>query len=324
MSTRNYYEVLGVSKDADADQVKQAFRAKARKLHPDVSDDPDAGKKFSQLNEAYEVLSDPDKRARYDQLGHDRFVSGQPAGHASAQDVDFGDLGSIIDAMFGRSGSGFGGGFGSGHPRARRSAPRGQDLRVSLRVSLNDVHVGASKQLSVPTESGDKSIEIKIPKGVKTGGKLRLKGQGLASPAKGGASGDLFVMIHVEQDPRFTRIDEGSDLQIDLPLSIAEATLGAKVEVPTIDGKVVMLTIPPATNSESRFRIGGHGLASSKGKKGDLYAKIKIVPPSGAELTDSLREALTQMKSLSQSTDLPDGAGHDSRAQNHADEPASP
>jgi len=203
---------------------------------------------------------------------------------------------------------------------------------VSLRVSLRDVHLGASKQLSVPTESGYKSIEIKIPKGIKSGGKLRLKGQGLASPVTGGAPGDLFVMIHVEQDPRFTRIDGGSDLQIELPLSIAEATLGAKVEVPTIDGKVVTLTIPPATSSESRFRIGGHGLSCAEDKststgnkkRGDLYAKVKIIPPSGAELSDSLREALSQMKRLSQPNDVPDGAGHDSEAQSHADEPASP
>ncbi len=308
MSQSDYYQVLGVPKGADADEIKQAFRNRARKLHPDVSEDPDAGKKFSELNEAYEVLSDPEKRAKYDQLGHERFVSGRPAEYASAQDIDFGDLGSIIDAMFGgarsRAGGSGGGGFGvdfggGARPRPRRPM-RGQDIRVGLRVSLSDVHHGARKRISVPSSNGPKSIEVKIPKGVKSGGKLRLRGQGMPSPMadQGGEPGDLFVVIHIEQDPRFTRIDDGLDLAVELPLSIAEATLGAKVEVPTIDGKVVTLTIPPGTASESRFRIGGHGLASADGKRGDLYAKVRIVPPSGAELTDTLRDALTEMKKL--------------------------
>lgn len=304
MSNTDYYQVLGVDKSADADQIKSAFRAKARKLHPDVSDDPDAGKKFSELNEAYEVLSDPEKKAKYDQLGHDRYVSGRPAEYASAQDIDFGDLGSIIDAMFGGAGRRGGGGFGGfgghaggqGRTRSRQPA-RGQDLRVRLHVSLSDVHFGASKRISVPNSDGSyKSIEVKIPKGIKSGGKLRLKGQGLSSPVDGGQPGDLYVNIHVDKDPRYARIDDGLDLQVELPLSIAEATLGGKVEVPTIDGKVVTLSVPPATSSESKFRIAGHGLASADGKRGDLYAKVRIVPPSGAQLTQSLRDALEEMK----------------------------
>lgn len=316
MSKNDYYQVLGVGHGADADEIKKAFRAKARKLHPDVSKDPDAGKKFAQLNEAYEVLSDPEKRARYDRLGHDRFVSGIPETQARAQDVDYADLGSIIDAMFGRSGSASAGGFGGfggfgaqgGTRTARhRPPPRGQDLRVGLRVSLHDVHVGATKRISVPSDGSYKSIEIKIPKGVKTGGKLRLRGQGLASPVKGGEPGDLFVVLHIEPDPRFTRIDQGLDLSIELPLSIAEATLGDKVEIPTIDNRVVTLTIPPATPSESRFRISGHGLDGGSGTRGDLYARVKIIPPSGAQLSEALRAELTRMKELDTAASDPAG-----------------
>ena len=300
MTTTDFYSVIGVAKAADADQIKQAFRAKARKLHPDVSDDPDAGKKFSQLNEAYEVLSDPEKRAKYDRLGHEQFVSGRPAGYASAQDMDFGDLGSIIDAMFGGSGrgrsGGFSGGFG-GHPHARPRPPRkGQDLRVGLRVSLAVVHQGLSKLISVPSGEGYKSIEVKVPKGIKPEATLRLRAQGMLSPSPNGQPGDLFVKMHIERDPRFERIDDGLDLLLELPLSIAEATLGDKVEVPTIDSKVVMLTVPPATASESRFRIKGHGLSSADGTRGDLYAKVRIVPPSGIELTDMLKDALVDLK----------------------------
>ncbi|MDF1808670.1 MAG: DnaJ C-terminal domain-containing protein [Phycisphaerales bacterium] len=302
---KDYYKVLGVDKSADADQIKSAFRSQARKLHPDVNDDPEAGKKFSELNEAYEVLSDAQKKAKYDQLGHERYVSGRPAEYTSSQNVDFGDLGSIIDAMFGgggrggRSSAGFGGFGGGGHSRARQPV-RGQDIRVGLNVTLGDVHEGANKRITVPSSDGsNKSIEVKIPKGVKSGGKLRLKGQGLSSPMPNGPSGDLYVMIHVEQDTRYSRIDDGLDLIVELPLNIAEATLGAKVEVPTIDGKVVSLSVPAGTMSESKFRIPGHGLASAKGKNGDLFAKVRIVPPSGAQLTDTLRMALEDLKEQS-------------------------
>lgn len=310
MTTSDYYQVIGVNKDADADQIKQAFRAKARKLHPDVSDDPEAGKKFSQLNEAYEVLSDAEKKAKYDRLGHEQFVSGRPAGYTSAQDMDYGDLGSIIDAMFGgggRASSGFaGGGFG-GRAHARpRTARKGQDLRVGLRVTLLDVHQGASKLISVPSGEGYKSIEVKVPKAIKPEGKLRIRGQGMPSPTPGGQPGDIFVQIHIERDPQFERIDDGLDLATPLPLSIAEATLGAKVEVPTIDGKIIMLTIPPATASESRFRIPGLGLDSPNSQRGDLYAKVRIIPPSGAQLTDSLRDALAGMKQIEPAAESPD------------------
>lgn len=305
MSTHDYYQVLGVEKSADDETIKKAFRAKARQLHPDVSKDPDAGKKFSELNEAYEILSDKDKRARYDRLGHDRFVSGMPEQHARAEDVDFGDLGSIIDAMFGGGGGGFGGGgFGGfrtqGGPTTRthqrRAAPKGKDLHLALRVSLHDVHVGATKTISVPRADGLRSIEVKVPRGVKSGAKLRLQGQGLPSTMAGGRDGDLFVSIQVERDPRFQRVDDGLDLIADLPLSIAEATLGGKVDVPTIDNRVVTITIPPATVSESRFRVAGHGLAGPDAKRGDLFAKVRIVPPSGAQISEALRSELEKLR----------------------------
>ena len=305
MSARNYYDILGVNKAADASEIKSAFRAKARKLHPDVSDDPDAGKKFSELNEAYEVLSDSEKKSKYDRLGHERYVSGIPEQHARAQDVDFGDLGSIIDAMFGggfggsASGfGGFGGQPGGARSHTRRPPPKGKDLQLGLHVTLHDVYNGAAKTISVPSGDGYKSIDVKVPRGVKSGAKLRLQGQGLPSRMAGGPSGDLFVRIQVEKDPRFTRIDESLDLSTDLPLSIAEATLGAKVDVPTIEGKVVTLTIPPATASESRFRVTGHGLAGPDGKRGNLYAKVRIVPPSGAQVSEALREELEKLKGL--------------------------
>lgn len=289
----SYYDTLGVSRNADADAIKSAFRAKARKLHPDVSDDPDAGKKFSELNEAYEVLSDPDKRSKYDQLGHERFVSGMSGQHVRAQDVDFGDLGSIIDAMFG---GGMGGGFGgarsaSAHAQ-RRGGMQGRDLNLGIRVTIEDVHRGATKTISVPRGNRYASIEVQVPVGVKNGAKLRLQGQGLPSPMQGGPAGDLFVKIQIDQGGKFERIDDSLDVVTELPLSIAEATLGARVDVRTLDEKTVTLTIPEGTASESKFRIRGHGLNGPNGTRGDMYVKVRIVPPSGADLTDALREAL--------------------------------
>jgi curved DNA-binding protein len=295
----SYYDTLGVSRNADADAIKSAFRAKARKLHPDVSDDPDAGKKFSELNEAYEVLSDLDKRSKYDQLGHERFVSGMSGQHVRAQDVDFGDLGSIIDAMFG---GGMGGGFGgarsaSAHAQ-RRGGVKGRDLNLGIRVTIEDVHHGATKSISVPRGNRYASIEVQVPAGVKNGAKLRLQGQGLPSPMQSGPSGDLFVKIQVDQGGKFERIDDSLDVVTELPLSIAEATLGARVDVRTLDEKTVTLTIPEGTASESRFRIRGHGLNGPNGTRGDLYVKVRIVPPSGADLTDALREALGSIPAI--------------------------
>ncbi len=309
MPSNDYYQEIGVSKNADADQIKQAFRAKARKLHPDVSDDPEAGTKFSKLNEAYEVLSDPEKKAKYDRLGHQQFVSGRPAGYTSAQDMDFGDLGSIIDAMFGgnraggsratsRGGRGFSGGFGHQPQRARPQ--RGQDLKIGLRVSLHDIHTGATKLISVPKNGSYQSIEVKVPKALKPEGKLRLRGQGMASPTPSGQPGDLIIQMHIEKDPMFTRINDGLDLQVELPISIAEATLGGKIDVQTIDKQSIALSIPPATASESKMRIPKHGLAGPDGTRGDLFVKVRIVPPSGAQISETLREALVELKALTQ------------------------
>lgn len=300
----SYYDRLGVSRDADADAIKSAFRAKARKLHPDVSDDPDAGRKFSELNEAYEVLSDPEKKARYDQLGHERFVSGMSDQHVRAQDVDFGDLGSIIDAMFGGMGGaragGMGGGFG-GFGGAGRPPVKGKDLHLGLRVTLRDVHEGGTKSISVPRADRYASIDVHVPQGVKDGAKLRLRGQGLESPMPGGASGDLFVQIQVVPEGAFSRVGSTLDVVVELPLSIAEATLGGKVDVRTLDDKVVTLTIPEGTPSESRFRVRGHGLNGPGGARGDLYAKVRIVPPSGADISETLREALGTIPTIDRS-----------------------
>lgn len=297
--SQSYYEILGVGRDADADAIKSAFRARARKLHPDVSDDPDAGKKFSSLNEAYEVLSDPEKRSKYDRLGHERYVSGMSDQHVRAQDVDFGDLGSIIDAMFGGGGGGgfggFGGRSGSGH---RRVPTKGKDLHLGLRVSLQDIHQGASKSISVPRGDRYTSIDVQVPRGVKHGAKLRLKEQGLPSPMQGGRAGDLFVQIQLDQGGAFSRIEDSLDVQTEVPLSIAESTLGAKVDVRTLDDRVVMLTVPEGTASGSKFRVRGHGLHGPQGARGDLFVRVRIVPPSGADITDALREALSDIPSI--------------------------
>lgn len=297
--SQSYYEILGVARDADAESIKSAFRAKARKLHPDVSDDPDAGKKFSALNEAYEVLSDQEKRSRYDRLGHERFVSGMSDQHVRAQDVDFGDLGSIIDSMFGGGmGGGFGGFGGSPGGSHRRAPMKGKDLHLGLRVNLQDIHLGATKTISVPRGDGYTSIEVQVPRGVKHGGKLRLKGQGFPSPMQGGRAGDLFVQVQLDPGGAYSRVDDTLDVLTEVPLSIAEATLGAKVDVRTLDERVVTLTIPEGTASGSKFRVRGHGLQDGSGTRGDLYVIVRIVPPSGSDISEALREALGEIPAI--------------------------
>lgn len=171
-------------------------------------------------------------------------------------------------------------------------------MQLGLRVSLQDVHVGATKTIHVPKGNRYPSIDVHVPKGVKNGGKLRLKGQGFESPVPGGQAGDLYVTVHIDQTGACRRIDDSLDLTMDVPLSIAEATLGARVDVRTIDDKVVELRVPEGTVSESRFRIRGHGLNGPNGARGDLFVKVRIVPPSGADITDALRDALEDIPKL--------------------------
>ncbi len=303
MSKDDFYDTLGVPRTASDDEIKKAYRALARKLHPDVNKAPDAADRFAQVQEAYDVLSDPEKRRLYDRAGHAGFEGAPgPGAWAEAAPVDMDDLGSMFDTFFGARdvGGGFGG-FGSQQTRAR-SAPRSPsrraaDLTHESTIDLETAARGGSQRLVISRDGKSRTIEVTIPKGVHDGARLRVRGEGQPARTPGAKASDLILTIRVRPHARFKR-GEGDaplDLTADLPLTISEATLGAKVELPLLLGGSGTITIPPSTASGARLRVKGAGLEDAKGKKGDLYALVKIVPPDASLVDEQLREALERL-----------------------------
>ena len=304
---RDPYEVLGVSKGASESEIKGAYRKLAKKLHPDANKhDPKAASRFAELNAAYEIAGDDEKRKAFDRgeidaEGKPRFRGfegaqpgaggpwGQNANHSHFESFSFGPDG------FQRSGPGGGAGVGGfedilrgmfgGAARARGpgahfeaedfgAPPGGQDLHASLSISLPDAAKGTKTRVHLPT---GKDVEVKIPAGITSGQQIRLKGQGW--PSASGRAGDALITINVTPHPVFT--PDGADLRLDLPITLYEAALGGKVRVPTLDG-AVELAIPPGTNSGRTFRLKGKGL-KAKGGAGDLLATVRIMLPEGTD-----------------------------------------
>ena len=293
MKFKDYYEVLGVARDATADDIKKAYRKLAHKYHPDVSSDPDGEARFKEVNEAYGTLKDDEKKAAYDQLGRHRpgedfvppgdwqqhFAQGAVGGQGGFEDIDLSDLFAA-----------FGGSNGRGRGRPRPPQP-GQDFDVAAPVTLEQVHAGAEIEinLGIP-EIGDdglphriaKTFQIRIPKGAEDGQRMRLSGKGGASRS-GGPNGDLYVVLAVQPHPLY-RVT-GKDVYVDLPLAPWEAVLGASVEVPTLGG-VVELNIPAGTTSGRKLRLAKRGLPGADGSAGDQYAIVQVdvpVTPSASE-----------------------------------------
>jgi curved DNA-binding protein len=306
---RDYYEVLGVGRDATADEIRRAYRRLARQYHPDVNKSSDAATRFAEMQEAYEVLSDAEKRKAYDRFGHAGVGVGHGPGgfgRGGAWRVNVGpggqfdasDFASVFDELFGgRAGAPFG--VGPQRPEAevpRRPPPsRGRDLHDALVVSFMTAALGGSEQVRVTGGGGPpQTITVKIPPGIDTGEKLRVKGKG--HPGRGGApAGDFILTVQVGRHPYFRR--EGLDVLIDVPVTIAEATFGASVTVPLVKGSVE-IKIPPGASSGQKLRVKQEGLADAKGRTGDFYAVVQIVAetdlsPRGREL---LRELEAELK----------------------------
>lgn len=346
MEKRDYYEILGVSRDASEQELKSAYRQLARKLHPDVNKEPDAEEKFKEINEAYAVLSDSQKRAQYDQMGHAAFENGFGDGFPGG--FGFDDLGSIFDMFFGGGG------------RSQRTGPqRGSDLRYDLRIDFLEACFGTKKKIKIrrsevcshchgnQAEPGtpittcsrcqgkgqiqsaqntpfgrvmnvvtcpqcqgegktyekactrcggkgrelrDREIEVNIPQGVDHGFQMRISGAGEAG-MRGGPSGDLYVVIHVRPHRYFKRQDY--DIYIEVPINIAQASLGTELEVPTIDGKV-KLTIPPGTQPKTSFRLRDDGVPRLHGVgRGDQYVLVNVEVPK--RLTSKQKELIRQL-----------------------------
>ncbi len=301
MDFKDYYKILGVEPSADDKAIKTAYRKLARKYHPDVSKERDAEEKFKEANEAYEALSNPEKRAEYDELRkygqHGRPFQGPPGWeNRSSGGFEGGDFSDFFSSIFGARG-GNGNPFGRGQQRS--AGRRGQDVEMELAIFLEETLSGESKQISfqVPQYNANgqrtgfttKTLNVKIPAGVTDGEKIRLKGQG-ASGIGGGANGDLFLTVRMAPHPLFDV--EGHDLIITVPLAPWEAALGTKVAVPTLTGKI-NLTIRPDSQSGQRLRVKGMGLANKQGERGDLYAQLNVVMPSQSD--DATRELWSKL-----------------------------
>ncbi len=299
MAKKDYYEILGVSKDVDAKELKKAYRKLAMKYHPDKNkDNPDAEAKFKEITVAYDVLSDPEKRKKYDRMGHDNFEKGYEAsgGFGGFNSENFADLGDIFGDLFGGKGGGgfsfsdlFGGGFSGGQQHGGfggfQQATKGQNIKTELKIPFSEAVKGGERSIRL---QGSKEIKVKIPQGIKDGQKIKLKGQGYASP-NGGETGDLIIQISVYNNTEY-KID-GDNLIKPLVLDLKTALNGGKVDVNTLWGTIT-LTIPPKTGSGKTFKIPGFGIRK-KNSKGNLLIKTEISIP--AELTDKQIKKITKI-----------------------------
>jgi DnaJ-class molecular chaperone len=309
---RDPYEVLGVDRKASAGDIKSAFRRLAKKLHPDANkNDPKAASRFAEINAAYEILGEADKRKAFDRgeidaEGKPRFrgfegygggaggPGGRPGGFAPESEFEtfnFGPEGFTRGTRRGRAGGGGGGGFGGfedilreAFGGARRGGAgaafepeeisAGANVTAALTVSLPDAAHGVTQRLRLPS---GKDVEVKIPAGIGNGQQIRLRGQGMTGP---GGAGDLLISVSIAPHPTFTL--EGADIQLDLPVTLYEAVLGAKVRVPTLD-RPVEIAIPAGTSSGRTFRLKGKGFPAKAGR-GDLLATVRVMLPEKSDL----------------------------------------
>ena len=302
---RDYYEILGVSKTATPDEIRTSFRKLARKYHPDVAKDKKAAEeKFKEINEAYEVLGDEEKRRKYDEFGANWQANGMPGGFPGGSDggfaggfpggfpqggtwhhaggagnggveFEFGGTGfsDFFEHLFGARRSQHGGGGFAGS----KAASRGQDIESDILVTLEEAFHGATRQISFRRNPRAKmeTYTVKIPKGVRQGQRIRLAGVG-SQGARGGGAGDLYLRVKYERHPDYEI--SGSDLIHRVEIPAWDAVLGCTIEVPTLEGRV-RLKIPEGSRNEQRFRLAGRGLPNEDGKRGNYYAIIEVTLP---------------------------------------------
>jgi curved DNA-binding protein len=315
MAEKDLYAVLGLKKGASDEEVKRAYRALARELHPDRNPgDAQAEERFKDVGHAYQILSDPEKRKLYDEFGEVGLREGfKPDAYRQYQQwQEGGGMGGfrVEDLFGGRAPGGQGfrfslddlfGGFGGGGTaeeafgRRRRTARPGPDLSSEVTLDLRDALRGVERELSfsVPGAKEPRTLKVRIPAGVRDGERIRLKGQGMPSPS-GGRSGNLLLTVKVRPHPHFRR--EGDDLHLTLPVTALEAYRGAKVPAPTPEGEVT-LTIPPGTQSGAKLRLRGKGAPQRRGGRGDLYVHVQVRLPErgeGTADTEALLERLVE------------------------------
>jgi molecular chaperone DnaJ len=361
MAKQDYYELLGLSRSAKADEIKKTYRKLAMKYHPDKNPgDKESEKKFKEISEAYEVLKDDQKRAAYDRMGHAAFEGGMGGagaggfnpGFAGGFDFSSSGFGNIFDDVF----SDF---MGGGRQRQTESALRGSDLRYNMEISFEDAFNGLKKNIKIPTHAGcetchgsgaaegskpetcptchgagkvharqgfftiertcsnchglgqviknpcktckgsgrvrkEKTLSVSIPAGIEEGSRIRLAGEGEAG-LRGGTPGDLYIFLHIKPHKLFHR--DGSNIYCQVPISMITATIGGEIEVPSIDGHKVRVTIPEGTQSGKQFRLKGKGMSILRSSsRGDMYIQTQVETPVG--LTKRQKELLQEFASL--------------------------
>jgi curved DNA-binding protein len=313
---RDFYEVLGLSRDADQSEIQRAYRKLARTLHPDVNKDPRAEERFKELSEAYDVLSDPDQRKRYDAFGEDfRRVGADVDPDAYRRSRAYAGAGAGGGRSSGWGGSGPSGGFrysgsgddvdledllggifgGRGRGRGGWGPVSGSDHETEVEVTVEEAYNGTQRSLSISGPDGPRTIDVNIPAGVVDGQRIRLRGQG-GQGSGGGEAGDLYLIVRIAPHPRYRL--EGRDLHMLLPLAPWEAALGSSVDVETPGGPATV-TVPAGTSSHRRLRLKGRGLPNKRGRPGDLYAEAQIkVPRSPSAEERDLFEQLAKVSTF--------------------------
>ena len=311
MEYKDYYKILGVEKDANEKEIKKAFRKLARQHHPDVNpDDPKAEERFKEINEAYEVLSDPDKRSKYDRLGSDwrswqrsgqpgdfdwgQYTAGRPGDRVHVRygtPEDLQDIfggGSPFSDFFGQIFGGMGGAPGAGGYQYQMRPQRGRDYEQPIEITLQEAYRGTARVL----QRDGQRLEIQIPAGAKTGTRVRVSGEGGAGAA-GGPAGDLYLRVTVQPDPRFER--RSDDLYTTVNADLYTMVLGGEIKVPTMTGEVA-LTVPAGTQNGRTFRLRGKGMPRLRNPEqhGDLYAKVEVQLPT--RLSDQQRELFEELR----------------------------
>jgi len=307
---KDYYKTLGVHRNASQDEIRKAYRELARKYHPDLNpDDKSAKQKFQEVQAAFDVLGDSQKREMYDRYGSSFETMGGgpqqappwgtgPGGTSGAYTFDDIDFSQFFGERFGGGGpAGFEdlfGQFAQGASRGRKRQPgsrrRGADLKHEITVPFTTAVQGGQVQVTLAPPSGaPETLSVKIPPGIEDGKKIRLRGKGEPAP-RGGADGDLLLTVHVAPHPFFRR--KGQQLHVTVPVNLAEAALGAKIDVPTPKG-TVSLKVPPGTSGGAKLRVKSHGVPSKDGTSGDLIAEIQIVLPK--HFDDETRRVLQRL-----------------------------
>jgi curved DNA-binding protein len=311
---RDYYQVLGVPRDANQKDIRSAFRKLARRYHPDVNpNNPEVTERFKEINEANEVLSDPDKRAKYDQYGPQwqQYEAWEQAGrpgrppfqeagqaepHVEYRTVNPDDLNDLFGStepfsdffhdLFGRTGEGT-------RRRTAQPAPRqGEDVEVESAISLEEAYHGTTQAVEIEGPRGTRTVEVRIPPGVRDGARVRAAGQG-SEGVGGGEPGHLYLRIHILPHPIFVREDD--DLRVRVPVPLDIALLGGEVNVPTLKGGTVVLRVPPDTQNGTRLRLRGQGMPRLRGKgHGDLFAEVDVRLP--VPLNEQQRRAAEMLR----------------------------